>query len=59
MSLFQGKDYSCRDWMFKKGCDNKQSEKADNGLCERCEKERRILITKQLKDLVNTISKKQ
>ena len=53
-SFYQGETYKCLDWMFKKGCNNNQSKDADNGLCEKCEKERRAVITKQLEDLVNT-----
>lgn len=53
MKLYQGESFKCRDWMFKKACDNKQSKWADNGLCEDCEKERRKVLGKQLEDLCN------
>jgi len=33
--LYQGETYKCRDWMFGRGCNNRQSKKADNGLKER------------------------
>ena len=43
----------CLGWFHVKRCGNIQSEKADNGLCEICEENRRKHITEQLNQLKN------
>ena len=55
-TLYQ-KNHKCLDWMFHKGCNNMQSKEADNGLCEQCEKERRMVITKQLENIAKNFGK--
>jgi len=52
MKLFQSKNHNCRDWMYNKGCKNKQWKEAKNGLCTECEINRKREIKKQIEDLL-------
>ncbi len=53
MSIYK-KGKECLSWFTNNRCVKQQSEKAGNGLCDDCEKERRAGIDKQFQSLLKS-----